>query len=136
MEERIKAYLDKRAAEDAQFAAHYPHPEKTIAGCVRYLYNHYREESKGAQCYCASDDEVFGLCVHYFEDDSIKETKPQQAKPAVRESPAIPFTGNTPNAVKRTAPAKVVSLKPAAKPSTPAPKQPAEKKQAVQLELF
>lgn len=115
MEEIIKAYLDDFAAKDPIFAMSYPSESKTIEGCCRYIYKHYEEEARNAnhaRCLAVKDDDVFGLAVHYFEEESIKETKDE---PAAK--------------VKVAAPAKVIT--PVKKPA-----KSANKPEQLQLSLF
>ena len=38
LQEQVQAYLDKRAAEDPQFAEKYANPKKSVEECVKYLY--------------------------------------------------------------------------------------------------
>lgn len=68
----IKAYLDKRAAEDEQFAVSYAKPNKSIDECFRYIIGEVH--NKGNAVYL-SDAEVFGMAVHYYDEDDIKIKK-------------------------------------------------------------
>lgn len=74
--ERIKDYLDRRAATDSQFAAAYAKPQKTIDGCIAHICAKVRKSGKTM----LSDDEVFGWAVDYYDEDTIKDEK----MPAVR----------------------------------------------------
>lgn len=65
----IKAYLDKRAQEDTLFAASYAKENKSIDECFEYIIGEVRK--KGNAVYM-SDDEVFGMAVHYYDEDDIK----------------------------------------------------------------
>lgn len=65
----IKAYLDARAASDALFAASYAKPKKNIDECFTYILNEARKRGSSV---CMTDDEVFGLAVHYYDEDDIK----------------------------------------------------------------
>lgn len=65
----IKAYLDKRAQEDTLFAASYAKENKSIDECFDYIIGEIRK--KGNAVYM-SDDEVFGMAVHYYDEDDIK----------------------------------------------------------------
>lgn len=62
----IKAYLDKRAQEDTLFAASYAKENKSIDECFDYIIGEVRK--KGNAVYM-SDDEVFGMAVHYYDED-------------------------------------------------------------------
>lgn len=65
----IKAYLDKRAQEDTLFAASYAKENKNIDECFDYIIGEVRK--KGNAVYM-SDEEVFGMAVHYYDEDDIK----------------------------------------------------------------
>ena len=47
-------------------------PAKTIKGCAAYIIGEARKIAK-ANCAVISDEEVYGMAVHYFEEDSIPE---------------------------------------------------------------
>lgn len=71
-ETAIKNYLDKRAEEDAQFATTYAKPNKNIKECCKYIFQQVeKNKPKGERCVGVSDDEVFGLAVHYYDEDDI-----------------------------------------------------------------
>lgn len=65
----VKAYLDRRAAADKQFAASYAKPAKNIDECWRYILSEARK--RGNAVYM-TDEEVFGLAVHYYDEDDLK----------------------------------------------------------------
>lgn len=73
---RLKDYLDERAAQDPVFAIKYQTSGKTIEGCLKYITDEARKAASGKNSFCATDESVFGLAVHYFDEDSIKEQKP------------------------------------------------------------
>lgn len=65
----IKAYLDKRAETDSQFAVAYAKENKSIDECFDYILG---EAKKRGTSVCMTDEEVFGLAVHYYDEDGIK----------------------------------------------------------------
>ncbi|MDE6436630.1 MAG: PcfK-like family protein [Muribaculaceae bacterium] len=71
--EVIKDYLDKRAASDPQFAKAYAKPAKNIDECFKYI---LCEASKRGATVCMTNDEVFGLAVHYYDEDGLKVGTP------------------------------------------------------------
>lgn len=81
----IKQYLDKRAAEDPQFAAAYAKPAKSLGECFSYILGEAKK--RGTQV-CMTDEEVFGLAVHYYDEDNIKISR----APAARVSRTAPAT--------------------------------------------
>lgn len=68
----IKSYLDKRAAQDAQFADSYSNTEKSIEQCCAYIMSEAKKKCKGSGCVAISDAEVFGLAVHYYDEKDIQ----------------------------------------------------------------
>ena len=68
----IKAYLDDRAAHDALFAKSYTKEKKNIDDCITYILNYVKKSG----CNGFDDDEIFGLAVHYYDEDDIDVGKP------------------------------------------------------------
>lgn len=63
----IKAYLDNRAQEDPLFAEKYSNEKKNIDDCVKYILNTVQKSG----CNGFTDDEVYGMAVHYYDEDKI-----------------------------------------------------------------
>lgn len=63
----IKTYLDKRASEDELFAKSYAKEKKSIKECCNYIIS---EVKKSGRCGFA-DDEIFGMAVHYYDEDDL-----------------------------------------------------------------
>ncbi len=70
--ETIKTYLEERAENDALFAVKYANPSKSIEDCVTYILNSVRRSG----CCGFTNDEIFGLAVHYYEENEIEVGKP------------------------------------------------------------
>lgn len=68
--ERIKSYLDERAKKDELFSQMYNKVEKSIEECFGYIVEQARKRGKAV---CMTDEEVFGLAVHYYCEDDLKE---------------------------------------------------------------
>lgn len=62
--EVIKSYLDRRAAEDQQFAESYANPKKSIGECCDFIVSEVKRQNRTAM----TDDEVYGLAVHYYDE--------------------------------------------------------------------
>lgn len=69
----IKEYLDKRASEDELFAKDYQKPDKNIEGCCDFIVSEVKKS--GRQGF--ADEEIFGLAVHYYNEDALGYTKHQ-----------------------------------------------------------
>jgi hypothetical protein len=116
-EQRILNYLNDNASE--VLAAKINAGKKTLAGAVNYATEEARALAKGSGCVCVDDATVFGWVIHYFEEDSIPESK-RPARGTVR----------TPSGVK---PPKAAKPAKATKPAEPKPEGP---KGPIFLELF
>ena len=68
--ERIKSYLDERAEKDELFGQMYMKENKNLAGCFDYI---VAQAKKRGNAVCMTDEEVFGLAVHYYCEDDLKE---------------------------------------------------------------
>ena len=49
---------------------------KTLGGCANFILSEMRKRQKKGVA-VATDEEVYGLAIHFFEEDSIKEGKNQ-----------------------------------------------------------
>lgn len=68
----IKSYLDERAKTDVLFAASYAKENKNLDECCSYILG---EAKKRGNAVAMTDDEVFGMAVHYYDEDDIKINK-------------------------------------------------------------
>lgn len=76
---KVKDYLDERAGSDELFAAMYAKPGKNLDACWAYIVNVAKK--RGSGCVCMTDEEVYGLAVHYYcEDDLKSEPLPKEFK--------------------------------------------------------
>ena len=48
--------------------------KKTLDGCYKYIVGEAKKRQEN-QCTVMTDEEVFGLSIHYFEEDEIEEDK-------------------------------------------------------------
>ena len=80
----IQSYLEERAKNDPLFASVYAKPNKNINECFDYILS---EAKKRGNAVCMSDDEVFGLAVHYYDEDDIKVNKQTNYKAATSQAP-------------------------------------------------
>ena len=67
----IKSYLDKRAESDELFAVSYAKENKNLDECCNFILN----EVQKSGCNGFADEEVFGMAVHYYDEDDIKNVK-------------------------------------------------------------
>ena len=99
----IQSYLEERAKRDPLFATSYAKPNKKIDECYDYIIS--QAKKRGGSVVCMSDDEVFGLAVHYYDEDDIKVSKQTNYKVSDRnvkkeastEQPEIKKSASAPN---------------------------------------
>ena len=70
----IKAYLDERAQNDELFAVSYAKENKNLDDCVTFILNQAMAICKEGGC-GMTDDEVYSLGVHYYDEDDIEVGK-------------------------------------------------------------
>lgn len=71
--EIIKAYLDKRAADDELFAKVYAKPNKSLDDCCDFIISEVKKS--GRQGF--ADDEIYSLAVHYYNEEKVEFGKHQ-----------------------------------------------------------
>ena len=64
----IKAYLNERAKNDELFAVSYAKENKNMDDCVTFILN----QVKRSKCMGLTDEEVYSLAVHFFDEDDIE----------------------------------------------------------------
>lgn len=89
--EIIKAELDTRAHDDEFLAANLKKDNKSWEECGEYIYNEIVKIRGTQKVVALQDDLVYGMAMHYWEDDKIivskpvKSNTPTSAKPAPTE---------------------------------------------------
>jgi hypothetical protein len=63
----IHAYLEDRAAKDEHFAKCFSRANKNINDCITYILNNV----KNSGCNGYADDEIYGMAVHYYDEEDI-----------------------------------------------------------------
>lgn len=74
--EVIQEYLDQRAKEDSLFAVSYAKENKNIDDCINYILNTVQKSG----CNGFTDNEIFSMAVHYYDEDNIEVGKPIKAQ--------------------------------------------------------
>lgn len=67
----IQSYLEKKAGEDPLFMTTYMKENKNIDDCVTYILN----EVQKSGCNGFTDEEIFSMAVHYYDEDNIEVGK-------------------------------------------------------------
>lgn len=74
----IQTYLGNRAATDELFAKSYAKPGKNIDDCCQYIIGEARK--RGSNAVVMSDDDVYNLAIHYYDEDNIKISSAPRAR--------------------------------------------------------
>lgn len=115
----IVSHLDTMAASDPLFDVNYKNPKKNIDDCITYILNQVKQSG----CNGFEDDEIFGMAIHYYDEENIEIGKPVNAKVVVNHH--VQLTPEEIEAAKEKAMQSVVDeqkqklTKKAAKPSVP-----------------
>jgi hypothetical protein len=80
--ETIKSYLDNKAEIDSLFAVTYANEKKNIDDCCTYILNLVQK----SDCNGFSDVEIFGMAIHYYDEENIEVGKPVNAKVVVNHT--------------------------------------------------
>ena len=78
----IQDYLENRAMNDNLFAVSFRKPNKSIDDCITYILNTVQKSGING----FTDDEVFSMAVHYYDEDSIEVGKPINCKVIVNHT--------------------------------------------------
>ena len=70
--ETIKKYLDDKARTDELFAVSYVKENKNLDDCITFILN----QVKASGCCGRTDEEVWALAIHYYDEDNIDVGKP------------------------------------------------------------
>lgn len=68
----IQNYLQHRAQADELFAPRLANPKKNIDDCITYILNYVKQSG----CNGFTDDEIYSLALHYYDEDNINIGKP------------------------------------------------------------
>lgn len=96
----IKAHLDALAQKDPLFAAAYAKPGKNMDECFDYILGEVRKE--GMAVY-KSDQEVYGMAVHYYEEDDLKVSKIPKDERVRTAAPVAPLSEEEKAKIKQEA---------------------------------
>ena len=72
----IQNYLEYRAATDELFAPLFANPNKSIDECCKYIICEVHKSGMNG----FDDDEIFGMAVHYYDENEIEVGNPPQCR--------------------------------------------------------
>lgn len=64
----IQEHIDSAAKRDPEFAEKVKNPKKNIDDCITYILNTVKKSG----CNGFEDQEIFGMAVHYYDEENIK----------------------------------------------------------------
>lgn len=77
----IERYLVQRAKTDELFAVSFNNPEINLDDCVTYILNTVKQSG----CCGFSDEEIYSMATHYFDEPTIEVGNPINCKVIVNE---------------------------------------------------
>ncbi len=78
----IQNHLEERALNDELFAVSFRKPNKSIDDCITYILN----TVQASGCNGFTDDEVYSMAVHYYDEDDIDAGKAINCKIVVNHT--------------------------------------------------
>ncbi|KEQ31228.1 hypothetical protein N180_02985 [Pedobacter antarcticus 4BY] len=78
----IQAHLQSRAETDSLFAETLKKANKNIKDCITYILNTVKSSGRNG----FDDEEVFGMAIHYYDEDDIKAGRDINCKVVVNHS--------------------------------------------------
>lgn len=63
----IQAHLERVGIQDSSFQAKMDNPKKNINDCIAYILNTVKKSG----CNGFADDEIFGMAMHYYDEENI-----------------------------------------------------------------
>lgn len=124
----ISKHLQDLAAKDELFAATFKKENKNIDDCCTYILN----QVKASGCNGFSDDEIFGMAVHFYDEDNLKPGAKISGNVVVNHKVAL--SKEDVAAAKKEAINKVMADEASRLKKNPAKKEPV--KESKQASLF
>ena len=78
----IQDYLEQLAAGDELFAPVYAKPNKNIDDCITYILHSVQKSG----CNGFTDDEIFSMALHYYDEDNINVGSPVNCQVVVNHT--------------------------------------------------
>lgn len=92
--------MEQRAASDPLFAPKFANPKKSVDECCRYILGEARKRGTSV---VMDDAEVFGLAVHYYDEENIKIEKVSAGRSVSSSSHKVKLTDEEKNAAREAA---------------------------------
>lgn len=124
----IEAFLNGYASKDPEFDKKFRSEGKSIDDCVTYILNTVQKSG----CNGFTDDEIFGMALHYYDEEKIEIGKPIDCKVVVNH--IIELTEEEKQAARKKALDEVIEQE--KKRLTAKPKKPVPSQEVQQASLF
>lgn len=69
--QQIQKYLNERAKTDILFGPAYDKEHKNIDDCITFVLGEVKKKAGSDNAIAMTEEEVYSLCVHYYDEDSI-----------------------------------------------------------------
>ena len=129
-QKRIKDYLDRRAFTDPEFAEKYANPKKSVKECCDFICGEVSKSKQNGW----DDDEIFGMAVHYYDEENITIAENDVQRVVTNEH--IDLTEEEKEEARKQAIAAYQKEVVEGMKRKPTPKPKEEKKEEPQLSLF
>jgi hypothetical protein len=97
--------LQEIAGKDPLFAASLKKENKTIEACINYIL----VQVKNSGCNGFSDDEIFNMAIHYYDEDKIEVGAPIDCQVVVNHKVDVELTPEEIQTAKQEAIERVIS---------------------------
>jgi hypothetical protein len=97
--------LQEIADKDPLFAASLKKENKNIDECITYIFNTVKKSG----CAGFSDDEIFNMAIHYYDEDNIEAGKPIDCQVVVNHKVDVELTPDEIQKAKQEAIERVIS---------------------------
>lgn len=74
VQEYLEAKLREMASQDPNFRERYEDEQKSMNDCISYIEQQAQKQAVNG-CAAISDDEVFQMAVHYYQEKDVNPTK-------------------------------------------------------------
>lgn len=73
--ECVRIYLEGMAEKDEHLAERMKMESKSLDECCAYIFGEVMKMQRTGLCVAVSEEEVYGMAVHYYDEDDIKVEK-------------------------------------------------------------
>lgn len=86
---QIQDFLENKSKTDELFKPVYEKKNKNIDDCIKYIVKEAKKAAKGSSSIGMTSEEVFGMAIHYYDEDSISIGEDSKENVVVKQSPKV-----------------------------------------------